>query len=235
MAAIRNNNVIKLIALLCIVFVILSCNNGKQRYCSEVEKKVLNEQDCVDLVVNIQSKYLFGDLVRYYVWEKYKVDITRKMEITSEDSCYFAAVVKLIDDENINIDNIFADVDSLVHFYGDSSIQYFDGVYSDMLEMNNKDNKIAKPINGIENYNKFIDSLGNKLKSYVNNKSDFFIKLWISINENGSINNLEIVNTNCADSIFNYINSEFRKLKWNPAIVNSTPVKYRYQENIYIH
>lgn len=209
-----------------LVGVLISCQRNKGYECPEHDKT----HTCVPPIMNVSSKYMFGETIEYLVWKKYGVIPIREIEMSREDSSYYQSLKEylienmaeaLLDSVKSVINDRTSDVALL------AGLRYDDGAYSFLLN--------ARPINGSGatiRDEKYYYSLKDSISGLFQKKVKGELSFWITINEEGQVDSVEVMNSLCIDSLQEILKNGFNKVTWKPAIYNDAPVRYRYKETL---
>ncbi|MBD0401484.1 hypothetical protein [Flammeovirga sp. EKP202] len=180
--------------------------------------------------MNVDSEYMFGETVEYFVWKKYGIIPVREIEMSREDSCYYQFLREylieskgeaLLDSVRSVVDDRTSNTSLL------AGLKYDDGAYSFLLN--------ARPINGSGasilnegDYNALKESISSLLQKKTKSKGE--LSFWITINKSGQLDSVEVMNAICIDGLQKILTNRLNKITWIPAIYNDSPVNYRYKE-----
>jgi hypothetical protein len=185
--------------------------------------------DCADIRLNVRTINRFTVVDEYYIWQKFHVSVTRKMDLSTEDSCYYSIVEDKLN-QKMSIDSIVNLLTNLSDQDISSKVSFYDRRYSSLINSETFNGTRARPIIGEDVYYSQLDSLSNNIQS----TKDINLLCWISINSQGVVDKIEITNYNCKKELISTVSDFFKKLHWIPAMVNGEKVDYRFKEEVFI-
>ena len=224
----KSNSLINRFGLSFLFLLVISCEKVNKPDCSQFISENMKKISCNTIDLNVKSKYMIDETVKYRILSKYKVNIIRDIEPNLLDSCYYDFMRNiLIEKKEIGfIDSIITEVEESTSDYEIfSGLQFHDGAYSFLLDSRLVEGNSAI-INDSEGYYEVVDSL----QLYFSKLNIHRLSLWITIDEKGLLEAIELTNFKCKGEISKTIYDKLRFLKWTPAEYKGDKVRYRYFE-----
>lgn len=228
--------------IILLFFTTVSCKKKNtdttDKDCLYAKSLAMSEIDNGNLTLYLTDKkyHLTNNYIKYYIWDKYKVNIDffyAGSSLTKIDSCYFETMKQHV----LHYKQILNDIDSISLLKFESEQPEFlvtfnkfhDGKYDIML---NSKSKKYMPIPKDSLFDYKLDCLIGSFSSEINVGLE--CEFWYDIDILGNMQNIEFI-THSTPEIDNEIISFFKSTKFRPANNGKKNIEYRGLKKLYIN
>ncbi len=237
---------------LLLILSLTSCFKDKKQNMNDESKcDSITQSDfdkfCAAYSLEVEANRSISEKSMYYIWKKYGVILHWSIDSDelSHDTCMIKKSQEFYNRKmGINtISRIYSDIDSLyalenkknsdIDFdkYNKYELKYKDGKYSYyLIILRNwrlkKDTINCQPLPKKDSvYQKVFDDLWNIYRK--ERVKENLIYYWYVIDKKGKLNEIEIMNQNCPDTVKQNIFNHLKKIEWYPARFKGDAVDYR--------